>query len=148
MWAQEVTLTGSGTQRVQVNLREIIVSAPPKNVVPQNASSQKQTSRPVAPSQDRTNRPRPQPEPVDRKPDRAIINIELTNPEEISEAFIYINDTLWQGDDNIAPAQIKLPLGNYIIEVRKDGYRSAPPLYSLDVVGGESRTFSFILLPN
>ena len=75
------------------------------------------------------------------------LRIHLLNTEDIRDAFIFINGLRWDGEDDTAPAEIKLSPGNYSIEVRKDGYNSAPIVQSINLSAGETRGVEFLLTP-
>jgi len=75
-----------------------------------------------------------------------MINILLSNNENISDAFIYVNGALWNGENYIAPTEIELPVGTYEIEVRRDGYFSAPSSRTVTILEGERQAVQFILM--
>ncbi|MFQ5675592.1 MAG: PEGA domain-containing protein [bacterium] len=76
------------------------------------------------------------------------LTVLLSNPQNVSYGYVYINGELWQGGDNIAPAKIQLPPGRYQVEVKRDGYKTHPPSSSLALIAGESKTIYFYLIPN
>ena len=74
---------------------------------------------------------------------KAKITVILANPHQVRYAFIYVNGKLWK--DNIAPAELELPEGKYVVEVRKEGFVSDPPAYTIDLAGGERKSYRFYL---
>jgi hypothetical protein len=74
--------------------------------------------------------------------------VNLNNPRNISDAYIYVNGLPWDGEVITAPADLRLPAGNYEIEVKKNGYNSAPLSYAINLGSGDHKTLSFILIPN
>ena len=85
------------------------------------------------------------PKPVQRTnvSKKATVTVILANPLQARYAFIYVNGKLWK--DNIAPAELELTAGKYVLEVKKEGYVSDPPAYTVDLVGGESTSYRFYL---
>ncbi|TDI80549.1 MAG: hypothetical protein E2O79_08950 [Caldithrix sp.] len=79
---------------------------------------------------------------------KATLTILLSNPQNVSSAYIYIDGKLWRGGDNIAPAKLQLPAGNHKVEVKRDGFRSHPTSQFLTLANGENRTINFYLIPN
>lgn len=77
----------------------------------------------------------------------ASVTVLLSNPQNVSHGFVYINGKLWEGGDNVAPAKIQLPPGTYKVEVKSDGYRSHPSSQSLRLTSGENQTVYFYLTP-
>ena len=89
----------------------------------------------------------PPPEETRIQAQEGVIAVVLSNGEDIRDVFIYVNGQLWDGEVNTVPAELRMLDGSYEVEIRKDGYRSAPLSYSITVTPGEYKTLSFILLP-
>jgi hypothetical protein len=73
------------------------------------------------------------------------VTVILANPNQVRYAFIYVNGKLWK--ESIAPAQLELPAGKYVLEAKRDGFRCDPPSRTIHVVGGESTSVRFYLNP-
>ena len=83
-----------------------------------------------------------------QKTGKSTVTILLSNPQNVSSAYIYVDGKLWRGGDNVAPAKLQLPAGNHKVEVKKEGFRSHPAFQSLTLANGENRTIYFYLIPN
>ncbi len=144
MWATEAKFKQGGTRRLNVQLRP--------NQVANKVSSNTAGSTLIRGAETASKNPTPPAFEVSTASDpsqglAATVNVLLSNTEPLGDAFIYVNDRLWDGFNYIAPAEIDLPAGSYEITIRKAGYRSTPPFYKFDVVAGDRKTVSFILTP-
>ncbi|MFQ5825021.1 MAG: protein kinase [bacterium] len=75
------------------------------------------------------------------------LTIILSNPQNLKNAFVYINGKLWEGTKNTTPLRIQLAEGSYYIEVKKQGFRSEPPARTIELAKKEVKTVYFYLLP-
>lgn len=85
---------------------------------------------------------------VARETRRASVTVLLANALVLNNAFVFVNGKLWDGPENMAPTRLSLPAGRHQIEIRKEGFRSEPPNYIIDLAAGENKTISFLLIPN
>ncbi|MFQ5637369.1 MAG: protein kinase [bacterium] len=158
MWAQEIQVR-AGSQNFRITLQPLRSSGlnTPNKKTPSKPKAQPKRNRfsslhsnsngrttPVSRKQTKSNADPNQ----SRSLSPATLDIRLTNPERLSDVFVYVNGQLWEGEGVIAPFRLNLPSGSYEIEVRKEGYRSAPPFYSITVVEGEKRGLAFHLTRN
>lgn len=147
MWAREVRFQKRGTQQLFVRLQALhnLSSAARTSSRPDAArgfaAGKVKRSPRKTPRSTRSNRfPGPQ-----AAANYGTVEVLLDNSEPLSDAYVYVNQALWNGQSYTAPAQLQLPAGTYLIEVRKDGYFSAPPSQTIEIIDGESRTLRFIL---
>ncbi|MFQ5865742.1 MAG: serine/threonine protein kinase [bacterium] len=117
MWAQEVTFHKPGFERLRVQLQ------PLPSINSTHSSPSNHTSK------------------------VGTLTILLSNPQNVDNAFVYINGKLWPGSKNSAPLRIELPVGIYNVEVKKQGFGSEPSAYTLQLAEEEHRTLYFYLLP-
>lgn len=156
MWAKEVSPKQAGIESLEAKMEPL----PSAATTPGTMATAPKSEEPLT----ETNVPRtPLSSPLkkfvsqrdtsltDKQPESrsqakyATVNILLSNPQEIGDAFIYVNGERWTGEENRAPTRIELPTGRYDIEVRKEGFRSAPPSYSIHIASGEKRTLRFYI---
>jgi len=149
LFARQVDVTQAGTQSLVASLtpvkpatpeRQPVIGAPKRKRTPQR----KQAVKPKPKSRRRNIQQATRP----KLPGGGTIRVEISSPRDLSDVYVYVNGNLWNGEDYIAPAALRLPEGNYVIEVRKEGFISAPLSYSIDVADGDIKTVTFILLPN
>ncbi len=140
MWAKEVRFTRPGVQNVRVNLRQLPTSL-------NNRSPGNSQRRPSNRQASTTNGTDTTTKPKGQASNFGVVKVRLSNPEPISEARIYVNGDLWQGKQHFAPAELQLPGGSYAVKINKDGYRSEPPSYSINITNGTSKTIYFYLTP-
>ncbi len=148
VWAKEFVAAGPGISNLVADLTSLTtgprvqsqpaVTAPARRNGLSNAGSAGNIQRTA---RDSRRRPVQQIGP-------GTISVNLSNVESLSDAYIYVNGSLWNGRSFTAPAQLELPPGTYVIEVRKDGYVSAPPSHTVNIINGEAKTVSFILTAN
>jgi serine/threonine protein kinase len=85
---------------------------------------------------------------VARDTQRGTVAVLLSNALILNNAFVLVNGELWDGPESMAPAKLTLPAGRYLIEVRKEGFRTEPRAQTVDITAGENETISFRMIPN
>lgn len=155
LWAKEVFFPQPGEQRVNVNLATLLQASKQPAATPLtngntsvNPNKAAQSTRKASANGPSTGGNAGNTAAGTQQGVFGTVNVRLANTESLADAYIYINGRRWTGPEYIAPARIELPPGSYTIAVRKNGYVTAPPSYTLDIVDGESRTVSFILTAN
>jgi hypothetical protein len=144
MWAREFNFVVPGDERTNIILEESEARQEVDTVRAEaTATPPAAQTVPEARLAPQQNRNAPLAEQLD-----AIVSVNLNNAEDIRDAYIYVNGVPWDGELLTAPADLRLPEGNYEIEVRKAGYNSAPLTYAINVSGGDRKSLSFILIPN
>ncbi len=152
MWAREVSFPAGGRRSLSVQLEPVtqvqksvpakVVTADRNNVLEKNIGPQK-----MKPLSKQASRKTTSKTVGDRNSQAAygIVDIVLDNVERLNDVYIYVNGALWNGQNYTAPAQVQLPAGTYMIEIRKEGYFSAPASRSVNILNGETETLHFIL---
>ena len=152
VFAKRIDLTHSKTRLLDVSLLPLVTTKTaaktkrsPKKTTP--VSSAKQLSQKSPPQGLRSARKNPDTKQNLPQAD-GIIDVQISSPQNLSDVYIYVNGNVWTGENYIAPAKLNLPEGSYQIEVKKEGYVSAPLSYSIDLMKGDTKKVTFILLPN
>jgi len=152
VFARRIDLTHSKTRLLDVSLLPLVTpktaaktKRPPKTTTP--VPSARRLSQKPPPKRLKSGLEKPDSKQNLPQAD-GIIDVQISSPQNLSDVYIYVNGNVWTGENYIAPAKLNLPEGSYRIEVKKEGYVSAPLSYSIDLMKGDTKRVTFILLPN
>ncbi len=71
------------------------------------------------------------------------VAISLKNAAQYGFGFVYVDGKLWAERPNTTPLDIKLPVGDHSIEVRRDGFSSVPKDVIVKVEAGKTQYAAF-----